>query len=126
MRRLWRIPLLATVFLRCSLINEPSVCTSAGCETGLWLDFTAMPVGAYRVEVRVRNTPTEPVYTFECGPQCPSSAWFPGLIIGEGYVRVISTSGVREKAIRPKYETRKPNGQNCPPTCEVAVVTVEL
>ena len=117
---------LALALAGCSLFNDPSVCTTEGCDSGLWLDFVSMPVGAYRVEVGVQSGYGQPVYTFECGAQCPASAWFPGLIIERGYVRVTTSTGTLVKEIRPVYETRRPNGPNCPGVCDVAVLTVQL
>ena len=126
MRYATLVAALALAFSNCSFLNDPTVCTMAGCETGLWLEFSSMPVGAYRIEVGVRSGAGQPAYIQECGAQCSAVAWFPGFVTDHGYVRITTPTATIERDIRPVYTRRQPNGDDCPPICNVAEVVVQL
>jgi hypothetical protein len=107
------------------------VCTLIGCSSGLAVNLSSAPVGAFSVEILpdapIGNPPT---YRVECGgsaPECGAQVFFPDLIIERAQVRIVTTLGTVTHPIGPvQYGTAYPNGRQCSPACRRATVTVGI
>jgi hypothetical protein len=120
-------PYLALV-AGCSLVDGPeTVCTLIGCESGLHVRLETLPAGPVKIEVFGQSGDAAPAYTYDCTRSaCDQTVFFPGMILEQGSVRVTSSAGIRSTAIRPFYNSHRPNGPNCPPDCRQATVTVPI
>jgi hypothetical protein len=101
-------------------------CTLIGCSSGLTVQLAAAPAGAYRIEVF--SSPSGPHYVWDCGDaaQCGTTAMFTDFTPTSVTIRVTTSAGTREQTSQPAYNTSRPNGPNCEPTCTQATVTVAL
>ncbi len=107
------------------------VCSLIGCSSGLTVQLTRLPVGAFSVEI-LPDPPlgNPPSYRVDCGgtaPACLSQVFFPDLIIERARVRVTTTLGTVTHDVGPvAYQTYYPNGRQCGPACRSATVTVGI
>lgn len=109
----------------CSLVNEPTVCTTAGCDSGLWVQVVPIQTSRIKIEVFPISLDRQPVFVYDCsGPQCAQTVLFPGLISSEVVIRVTTDVGSRVSTLRPSYQTTYPNGEDCPPECRQATVVI--
>lgn len=114
----------------CGVLGLTGDCTLIGCFSGLTVHLPALPAGAYTIEVLVTGTGDGgPSYTYSCagGPQCKQDVLFPELILSHPNIRVTTSAGSRITEISNlSYDTVRPNGEHCTPTCRQATVTAEL
>jgi hypothetical protein len=101
-------------------------CTLIGCDSGLLVNLTQAPAGAYRIEVFA--TLDGPRYVYDCASaaQCGTTAFFNDYTPESVTIRVTTAAGTREQNAQPSYSVNQPNGPNCDPTCKQAQVTVAL
>ncbi len=125
------ITLLAVVVATAACDSPTEVCTLVGCDSGLTVQLSGLPVGAFTVEVFPESPALDPpVYRYECtpGPQpCSTRVLFPGLYVEQPYVRVTSALGtVTHHEPDVTYQTSYPNGRQCGPECRSATVSVGI
>lgn len=115
----------ATSSSSCSSIT--GVCTLIGCESGLVVLLERRPEGAFRVELWHSGSPGEPRYVRECTPvaPCGDRIFFSGYTGTQAQVTVTTATDTVTTAVRPEYETTRPNGPRCEPECRLATVQVQ-
>lgn len=110
--------------------SPAEVCTLIGCSSGLTVQLTSPPVGAYSVEILPDAPAGNATYRVECGgaaPPCAAEVFFPDLIVSSARVRVTTTLGTVTHDVGPvTYRTSFPNGPQCDPGCRRATVTVGI
>ena len=121
------LALLGTV-TACNGIGE--VCTEIGCLSGLTVNLSGVPIGAYSVEVIPEGPPGTMTYRVDCGgsaPSCGSQVYFRDVFVERAHVRVVSSLGTVTHAVGPiRYSTSYPNGRQCEPACRQATVAVGI
>jgi len=105
------------------------VCTAAGCSSGLTVQLSAIPTGAFTVEAFIDGRPQlQYVYRCDGGIACRTSAVFlEGLVTSRVTLRVPTVQGTRTVEFpNVVYIDRYPNGRDCDPRCANATVAVDL
>ena len=105
---------------------EARACTLIGCESGVAVDLSATPSGAFSVELT--PIPGGEATLKECttAASCGRSLFFAGVSADSVEVKVTTAAGTRSVRTRAAYFTSQPNGPQCDPTCRQARVAVEL
>lgn len=104
-------------------------CSLIGCADGLRVQLAAMPAGAFQVELLVSGVvqPAPPEATCDGASTCFQTINFQTRASDNVGVRVSTTAGVLMVNLpRITYETSRPNGKGCEPTCYNASVTVPI
>jgi hypothetical protein len=101
-------------------------CTLIGCESGLFVQITGTPAGAYRVEAI--GAGSEVLHFVNCpsAEACAGGAVFRDFFPESVTIRVTTAAGTTTQSVQPTYTDSQPNGPNCPPTCRQGSVTVAL
>ena len=99
--------------------------------TGLTIQLSGAPVGAFTVEVLLSTSPPVPSYVYSCdgGVTCRgvSAVFFPGLVPSFAAVRVTTTVGTRTTdRARVTYVDDYPNGRACEPRSTTGTILVPL
>jgi hypothetical protein len=107
------------------------VCTLIGCDSGLTVQLSSLPVGAFTVEVFPESPSLHPPVTrYDCDParsSCDTWILFPDFFPRSPYVRVTSSVGsVTLPIVDVPYQTSYPNGRQCGPACRRAFVMVDI
>jgi hypothetical protein len=112
----------AVLLAGCNPLTQ--ACTLIGCESGLLVQLTTPPSGAYRVEAIVAGA--APV-VLECGatPACPPIV-FRELEAERVTIRVTTGDRTVSRDFTPQYENQYPNGRRCGPACRSATVNFQL
>ena len=111
--------------------NANLTCPLLPDRTGLTVQLSAAPVGAFTVEVLLAAPPPVPSYVYICdgGVTCRgvSAVFFPGLVPSFVAVRVTTTVGTRTtNRERVTYVDAYPNGRACEPRSTTGTVLVPL
>lgn len=115
------VPLIAA----CSHSAAPQrACTLIGCESGLEIRLDAPPAGAYRVEVGSPGVAEPRVQACDPATRCDGRVYFRDFTPEVATIRVIAGADTLTRTLRPSYETLRPNGPDCPPTCRRAEVRI--
>ena len=114
---------LSTGSVACSGSSLTYACTDIGCANGLVVRFQSPPPEGTRVTLELRPVP----WTVRCGvdTSCSSGVFFSDLRVDEVEIRVENELGATVATVRPTYSETTPNGEDCPPTCYRAEVTVQ-
>ena len=122
------LPALLALCAACG--QESLTCTLLPDMTGLTVELSAVPTGAFTVEVLVQSSsPVSYLYRCDGGPSCrgSSKAFFPGLVAPYATVRVTTSVGTRTTAYqRLQYTDSYPNGPSCDPRTTSATVVAAL
>lgn len=126
-----RITFIVAVAATTSCDSPLEVCTLIGCDSGLTVQLSSLPVGEFTVEVLGESPGLHPpAYRYECVPgaqPCSARILFPGLYLENPYVRITTAVGtVVHFAEDVTYRTSYPNGRQCGPECRTATVTVDI
>ena len=109
------------------LDSEPLhvLCDDSGCSSGLRLTFDRPPEVGTIIQVEV---PGGTPWRVECGVDggCDNGVFFPDFTPDYLLVRISSPSGEVVHTVLPEYEEFRPNGPDCPPTCLIATVELQL
>lgn len=124
------VPLALFVVLlgvACDSASTQGACTQIGCLNGIRMEIEGeIPVGT-----RFTLTPTDPggvARSITCDAESPCQS----VIQVEDFTPesfTVSATGPDldyEQTFAPDYETLQPNGPDCPPTCRVATIVVDL
>lgn len=105
-----------------------SCCGDAGCFSGFSVRLDRAPDIAYRIEVIDRDRPQQAPLIFNCADpaQCGNVARFEQATPRNVQIRVSTAVGETLRDVRLDYDTLRPNGTFCDPSCESAQVTVLL
>ncbi len=109
----------------CDLVG-PDGCTLVGCASGLTVVLAAPPAGAFRIEVSVPGAAAAYVYDCPDPARCAPQGFFGEFTPEAATVTVTTARGRVQQEVRPRYTTRRPNGDDCPPVCRQGAVTVPL
>jgi hypothetical protein len=127
-RRVRAILALLGTITACSGLEE--ACTQVGCVSGLTVNLSGVPIGAYSVEVIPEGPPGTMTYRVDCGgsaPSCGSQVYFHNVFVERAHVRVVSSLGTVTHAVGSiTYRTTYPNGRQCEPACRQATVAVAI
>ena len=129
MRRLRILaPLAVGLIGGCDLVTSNDGCTLIGCNSGLLVQLAGPVAGPYRIEVRTPGSTA--VFVSECttaaGCTGTGGGFFPDFMPEQVSVTVTTARGTVRQDVRPTYTTSQPNGDECPPVCKQATVTVPL
>ena len=107
---------------------EPIICTEIGCESLLIVQLASMPAGAFTVEILAGSAGgANLVYQCDGIALCNQSVRFNGYDKPSANVRVTTSKGsVTTLVNNIPYIVHAPNGDECPPVCKQATVTVPL
>ena len=108
--------------------NNPfgtTFCTQIGCSSGIRLSFDAPP--SIGTVIELDSSGGFP-WRVECGVDwnCDFDLYFDGFTPERVTVHVVTSTGEVTTSRFPTYEQFQPNGGDCPPTCFVATILVEL
>ena len=120
-------PLLLAFVAACG--HESLTCPLRPDMTGLTVELSAVPTGAYTVEVLVpTSSPVSYVYRCDGGPSCRGSrVFFPGLVTPFVTVRITTLVGTRSTPYqRVQYTDAYPNGSSCEPRSTSATIMAAL
>lgn len=108
--------------------REPDAraCTMIGCESGVAVDLSAMPEGAFSVELTPLPGDDATVKQCTTAAACGRSLFFAGVSADSVSVKVTTSAGTRTVRTRATYTTSQPNGPQCDPTCRQARVAVSV
>lgn len=109
-----------------SRIFGGQTCTLLGCEDGVTISVSEQRPDSLSLTVFI-NDETDPFGSRDCDD--PNlDCWF--RIGGEtpGEVRVLTEwdDGEFTERFEPEYEPYQPNGPSCPPTCDIAFISIDL
>ena len=109
----------------CSDATDPIICTQIGCYSGLEVELLGTLPVEYRLELKV---PGSKEFYFDCTADSP--CW-PPIFIQDFFpetVRVTVSSGDQSwtTVANPEYEEYQPNGPQCPPTCRLGRVSLQV
>lgn len=121
----------AMLILGAPACDSPTgVCTLIGCSSGLLVRLNALPTGPFQVDVFAGAPDVSPSYRYECvpGPSgCLQEIFFSGLVARHAFIRVTTDDGTAlHEILDLHYETHRPNGPRCEPTCRTAETTVSI
>lgn len=123
-----RVVLLAAALVPASSGCEPPLgaCTLIGCTSGLTVELSALPVGAFSVALQAGAPGESPEYRYDCaagGAPCAREILFPGFLAERVLVTVTTTSGsVTREFTDVRFTASRPNGPRCEPVCRNARV----
>jgi len=102
-----------------------TACFEIGCDSGIRLTFDAPPPAGTIIEL---DSSSGFPWRLECGVDwnCDFDPFFYGFTPEHVTVRVVTSTGEVTASVRPKYLKFQPNGEDCPPTCRVASIMIEL
>ncbi len=109
--------------------RESLSCTLLPDMTGLTVQLSAVPTGAYTVEVLVpTSSPVSYVYRCDGAQSCRGArVFFPGLVTPNVTVRVTTAAGTRSTPYqRLTYTDSYPNGKSCEPRTTSATIIAAL
>jgi hypothetical protein len=111
---------MALAALSCTI---SSVCTLIGCNSGLTVQIQNAPTGPLSVVAVDVQSPASQ-YTASCPGDtgCTNQVFFRDFTPGSVNLMVTTTAGTRQITVAPTYETSRPNGPNCAPTCRSATI----
>ena len=109
----------------CSDTTDPIICTDMGCSSGLEVELLGTLPAEYRLTFGVPGS--QDLYV-DCTQDSP--CW-PPIFIEDFFpetVRVTVSSGEQSwtTLATPEYEEFQPNGPQCPPTCRVGHVLLQV
>ena len=122
MRRVHTALVLAGLTVACS----GQVCTLIGCMSGLTLEFPVAPSAPFRVEVQ--SSPNIGTRSYECavGSRCHVEQNFDGFFPETATITVTYEGRSQTTVVRPTYTESFPNGTDCGPACQSAILSVPL
>ena len=127
MIRLWITVVVAASGLSCSSPTPPTLCTDAGCDSGLWVELDqAAPDGTV---ISIEAAPgLGPAWTVTCGidTPCTGRIFFGGMVAPSVVITITNDAGTVVSDYQPEYEGQYPNGPSCEPVCPVATIRVAL
>jgi hypothetical protein len=118
MRKTISFSIIVTASFAASCSAFDPTCTLIGCGPSLMIDIVPAPTtGSFRVEALVPGSDIR--RTFECpdASRCSGVAFFDDFSPEEVVIRVTTQAGTTEQTFRPSYQTFRPNGPRCEPTC---------
>ena len=110
----------------CSVFDPGAVCTLRGCPPSLTIELAETPTVPFRIEASAVGSEDRRVFDCPDPSRCFAGAWFHDFTPADVVVRVTTQAGAVEQTFRPSYQTVRPNGPHCEPTCRQAVVRVPL
>ena len=113
---------VAAVLVGCSL-GEPVTCGGIECTDALVVELGGVVPPTYTIEARANNETRR--YTCTEASLC-TEAVFGGFTPDLVTIRVTWAGGSVEQVVTPVYEVVQPNGLDCPPVCELALVTISI
>ncbi len=105
---------------------EPRACTMIGCESGVAVDLSAVPSGAYSAEPPPLPDGAPTLKQCTTAAACGRSLFFEGVATDSVAIRLTTSEGTRTLRARAEYVTSRPNGPQCDPTCRQARVAVAV
>jgi hypothetical protein len=114
---------LASLLAGCELLF-PVDCTTIGCPDGLTIEVSGPVVGEYEIEIEL---PDGTVRSWRDTASDGVARAFFQVHAEEVTIRVTTTEGTVEHAVRPRYEGLFPNGRRCDrtPVCHQGQVMVD-
>lgn len=106
--------------------TETRACTMIGCESGVAVDLSALPSGAFSVELTPLPDGAPTLKQCTTAAACGRSLFFAGVATDSVAIRLATSAGTRTVRARAEYVTSQPNGPQCDPTCRQARVAVEI
>ncbi len=121
-------PFVAVMAITSCATREPEVraCTMIGCESGVAVDLSAMPSGAFSVELTPLPGGAPTLKQCTTAAACGRSLFFAGVTADSVAVKLTTTAGTRTMRARAEYVVSQPNGPQCDPTCRQARVAVQV
>ncbi len=109
----------------CSDATNPIICTDIGCFSGLEVELLGTLPAEYRLTLGV---PGSQEFFVDCTQESPCR---PPIFIEDFLpetVRLTVSSGEQSWTMlaTPEYEEVQPNGSQCPPTCRVGHVSLQV
>ena len=105
----------------CCLVN--GACTAAGCFDGLQVNLQIDPASTARVEVTDEDGQRR---TIQCDQTPCLGVFFDGFHPNEATITVTVDGRTQTVTTEPDYETVRPNGRCCDPTCRSAIVDIAV
>ena len=123
-KRVELVAVLMSLIATSGCLLGPRTCTLIGC-TGFVVRVTGAP--SMTLVTVVVTTPDGPAKSATCtGASGVCLVRFYDFTPATVTIRVTAGSQAVEVTTQPEYEVTRPNGQDCPPECRDASVTVAL
>jgi hypothetical protein len=124
-RRLCWLMLIACAAPLASCGLFPTGCNLVGCVNALSVEIENAPAGPITVQARVPNS-SDSALTASCpgASGCTNRVSFPNFLPSEVQLTITTTQGTRTQVASPAYQTSKPNGDRCDPTCRNGEVRI--
>ena len=124
MRRVMpRVSVLLMTAATSSCCFGTELCTLIGCEDGIRISLTEIPTLDVSMEVIADDGVQE---NFQCSALEVCSVLLEDRFPENVTIRVTHGSDVTSIAVRPEYNTSRPNGRCCPSECRSASVDIDI
>lgn len=107
----------------CDLISDP-ICTQAGCSDAIRVVIAGSPNDEFDVEVSATSAETRAASCRIFPDRSSCYVYFDGFAPEEVTLKVIGPRHQTSITLQPAYDTVRPSGPRCPPTCIQANITV--
>lgn len=104
-------------------ITSPQDCTLIGCTNGLAVVVNTSLQQQMTVTVKAG---TQTLATLQCSAGTPCNTFIENQTPSEVQVTINVSGGTVNRTYNPQYQMHRPNGENCPPECKQATITVNV